>query len=112
MAKSFSYYKHAVLGNLKAYLGLDYIFTYPPDSQFGVLVDNIHKHPVVSKLLCRIGRHDFQYIQTYNPGVALLECFYCKKQHSSHRPNYPGIKMDKPFDVSGLHNINGGDDRT
>ena len=49
---------------------------------------NIHKFPVVSKLLCYIGRHDFEYSYTKfddqgDPEGAKLECFYCLQGKNS-----------------------------
>lgn len=45
---------------------------------------NWHKHPVVSRLLCSIGRHDYEYEGPGNhPNSAILWCFYCDAKRNS-----------------------------
>lgn len=34
---------------------------------------NWHKHPLISSLLCKIGRHDYECTKETN----ILYCFYC-----------------------------------
>ena len=47
--------------------------------------ENWHKHPVVSKALCWIGRHDFEFghIDSQDPEQAILWCMYCSRTRSS-----------------------------
>jgi hypothetical protein len=50
--------------------------------------DNWHKHPWISKLLCAIGRHDFEYSETLyddqdDARGAKLVCFYCEQVRNS-----------------------------
>lgn len=54
-------------------------------------VDNWHKHPYVSRVLCRMGAHDVEHFDTLydtdgEPEGSLLECFYCghRKQSIFH----------------------------
>lgn len=47
-----------------------------------MIVDNIHKAPVVRWLLCKIGRHDFEAVCVHGPW-AMLECFYCGRARKS-----------------------------
>ena len=47
------------------------------------IIDNWHKHPVISKIMCKLGRHDYEgYEIIPNQKVVMLNCFYCdhKKQ--------------------------------
>ena len=37
---------------------------------------NWHKHPVITRLLCYIGRHDYEFISA-DGNHGILECFYC-----------------------------------
>lgn len=56
--------------------------------------DNWHKHPVISKVMCWMGRHDYEVLHAkVIPGMdnigfvdVLLECFYCEsKMNNLHR---------------------------
>lgn len=54
------------------------------------IVDNWHKHPWISKALCSIGRHDYEYHETIYDDQgdsvgAELECFYCLQKKGSRR---------------------------
>lgn len=40
---------------------------------------NLHKLPLVSRILCWIGRHDYEFVCETSHGQ-LLECFYCEHQ--------------------------------
>lgn len=46
---------------------------------------NLHKHPQVSRVLCWMGRHDYEVVSTDETG-ATLECFYC--YHRKHSRAY------------------------
>jgi hypothetical protein len=51
-------------------------------------IDNWHKFQPLSKLMCRAGRHDYEYFDTLydQDGIAdgaLLYCFYCERQKKS-----------------------------
>jgi hypothetical protein len=61
------------------------------DERFGYLrfVDNWHKHPIVSRIMCKMGRHDFELRELRN-GSAVLECFYCGRLRESF------LSWDKP----------------
>jgi hypothetical protein len=45
-------------------------------------VDNWHRLPGLRRLLCRLGRHDWEYRQRVRDGVE-LECFECGKRKRS-----------------------------
>lgn len=64
----------------------DQVHEYIEDSRFGYLifVDNWHKHPVMSKMMCKMGRHDYEFESVGNGGWGVLYCFYCEKKKSSH----------------------------
>lgn len=53
-------------------------------------LDNWHKQPFISKLMCRLGRHDFEFENVLldvdgNIEGGCLECFYCERgRHSYH----------------------------
>jgi hypothetical protein len=47
-----------------------------------MIVDSIHKAPIVRSILCRIGRHDFEAV-SIEGGYVKLECFYCLHQRKS-----------------------------
>jgi len=55
--------------------------------------DNWHQHPWLSKLMCYLGRHDFELSEIIydeqNGGIigATLVCFYC--EHYKNRPAPP-----------------------
>lgn len=54
------------------------------DSKFGYLryIDNWHKVWIISNMMCKLGRHDYEFEKMDNGG-AVLYCFYCeKKKHS------------------------------
>jgi len=55
------------------------------NSSFGYLrfIDNWHKQPTISKILCKIGRHDYEPLSIDDKWV-LLECFYCGHRKKSH----------------------------
>jgi hypothetical protein len=61
------------------------------ENRWGYLrfVDNWHKHPVVSKLLCKVGRHDYEFMKAEErPNGEIyghLECFYCESKRISIR---------------------------
>lgn len=40
--------------------------------------ENWHKHPWVSRFLCWMGRHDYEFVRTCDNG-AVLKCFYCEQ---------------------------------
>jgi len=50
------------------------------ETRYGYLrfIDNWHKHPLVSRLLCKLGRHDYHFDRMDGPH-AILFCFYCLK---------------------------------
>jgi hypothetical protein len=59
------------------------------DLSFYRHVGNWHKHPVVSKYLCLIGRHDYEFEQEIYDDQgdvegAKLVCFYCQQVRSSY----------------------------
>jgi hypothetical protein len=37
---------------------------------------NFHKHPVITRFLCWMGRHDYE-AESYDGNQAMLYCFYC-----------------------------------
>ena len=45
-------------------------------------IDNWHKHSLISKILCKIGRHDYKFMWM-DGDSAILSCFYCEKRCSS-----------------------------
>lgn len=47
--------------------------------------DNWHKHPIVSRVLCWLGRHDYEYEGKVVNGAAYLACFYCLHRKNSSR---------------------------
>ncbi len=51
-----------------------------------MVLENVHKIRFIAKLLCKIGRHDFEYAQSYGVRTALLQCVYCGREKSSTRP--------------------------
>jgi len=55
---------------------------------------NIHSIPLISNLLCKIGRHDFEAMSG-NSSFALLECFYCEHKKRSHYPNQYLLNKEK-----------------
>lgn len=62
------------------WLGYGYIWSWDQWSK-GFFVDNIHKHPLVSKIMCKLGRHDYIYVESLKNGeIGVLECFYCMKR--------------------------------
>jgi len=46
-------------------------------------VDNWHKWPPLSRLMCKLGRHDFEFSHTEGEW-GVLECFYCERKRKSH----------------------------
>lgn len=48
---------------------------------------NWHKHPLVTKFLCWMGRHDYEPAKVIASDRVLLECFYClqRKDSTFHR---------------------------
>lgn len=51
-------------------------------------VDNWHKHPWLSHIMCRLGRHDMEfdsvlYDRRGAPEGAQLQCFYCERYKCS-----------------------------
>lgn len=53
--------------------------------------ENWHKHPWVSKFLCWMDRHDFEFREIENSQRVMLACFYCQKiRHSG----FSGAKFD------------------
>ena len=46
-------------------------------------LSNWHKHPWISKLMCAMGRHDFEVSQLGARWV-LLHCFYCGRCKRSY----------------------------
>lgn len=47
------------------------------------IIDNWHKHPVMSKIMCKLGRHDYECSEIIGE-YASLYCFYCDKTKHSH----------------------------
>lgn len=49
------------------------------DSRYGYLycLDNWHKHPWISKLMCELGRHDYELDSIESCRTVDLYCFYC-----------------------------------
>jgi hypothetical protein len=47
-------------------------------------VDNWHKWPPLSWLMCKLGRHDFEFSHIEDDDWAVLECFYCERKRKSH----------------------------
>jgi hypothetical protein len=47
-----------------------------------MILSNIHKHPLVSKIMCKLGRHDYEFLFMLDKRTARMECFYC-----GHRKN-------------------------
>jgi len=45
--------------------------------------NNWHKQKHISKLMCYLGRHDFEIDFAYSENHALLKCFYCNKMRDS-----------------------------
>jgi len=46
--------------------------------------ENWHKHPWISRLMCWLGRHDYEFVEMVNYRTARLSCFYCeRKKHSA-----------------------------
>lgn len=45
--------------------------------------DNLHALPGVEKLLCWLGRHDYEVRETLGQNHALLECVYCPHKKRS-----------------------------
>ncbi|KKM97497.1 hypothetical protein LCGC14_1167480 [marine sediment metagenome] len=45
-------------------------------------IDNWHAHPWISKILCKIGRHDYEFVWM-DGDYGILSCFYCEKRRSS-----------------------------
>jgi hypothetical protein len=51
-------------------------------------IDNWHKFQPLSRLMCKFGRHDYEYFDTlYDgdgiPNGVLMERFYCERRKSS-----------------------------
>lgn len=51
---------------------------------------NIHKQNSISNIMCKFGRHDYEFKEiVYNhqgyPIGGLLECFYCLHQKRSYK---------------------------
>lgn len=44
---------------------------------------NPHKLPPVSRLLCKMGRHDYEPSAVLGPDHVMLECVYCLQKKSS-----------------------------
>ncbi len=68
-----------MISRIKNWTGYGYIWSL----NFPFILDNVHKHPLVSKIMCILGRHDFEYA---GPSVVdadgvcgLLECFQCQR---------------------------------
>lgn len=49
-----------------------------------IIWDNIHKHPLVSKLCCAIGRHDFVVESIEKNNRVILYCFYCEQKNGQN----------------------------
>jgi hypothetical protein len=43
---------------------------------------NWHKHPVITRFLCYMGRHDYEFIEA-DGNHGILECFYCLQRKGS-----------------------------
>lgn len=48
---------------------------------------NPHSIPFVSKLLCKMGRHDFELMKVLDKDSVVLECFYCLHKKTSFFKN-------------------------
>jgi hypothetical protein len=48
---------------------------------------NPHSIPLISKLLCKMGRHDFELMKVINGKSVVLECFYCLREKRSNLSN-------------------------
>jgi hypothetical protein len=61
-------------------------------------IDNWHKHPWISKLLCKIGRHNYEFMWM-DGDSGILQCFYCSQKCRSHTDlgncKYCGGKLGK-----------------
>ena len=48
------------------------------DWRYYMFVTNWHKHPWISKLCCKIGRHDYELNKSFpEKKIIELECWYC-----------------------------------
>lgn len=52
-------------------------------SKFYFYKFNPHAIPGVSKLICRMGRHDYEACAILGPRYVKLKCFYCGKEKGS-----------------------------
>lgn len=64
--------------------------------RFGYLrfIDNWHKFPPLSRLMCRLGRHDFE-TESVGEDHAVLRCFYCEAGRRSWLMRPSGGAADK-----------------
>lgn len=45
---------------------------------------NPHSIPYISKIMCNLGRHDFEPLEVHGDNKSVtLECFYCQKRKKS-----------------------------
>ena len=48
-------------------------------------IDNLHKHPIISKVMCKLGRHDYEVDVSTGPREAVLFCMRCGvRKHSKN----------------------------
>jgi len=47
-----------------------------------MMVGNWHKITLISKVMCKMGRHDYE-VKRVRGGVVMLECFYCLRKKRS-----------------------------
>jgi hypothetical protein len=52
--------------------------------------DNLHKRWPFRRLLCLIGRHDYELARVEGERSALLFCFYCPQTRLSTLPAHNG----------------------
>lgn len=55
---------------------------------FWLYIDNWHKISTISKLMCKLGRHDFELVKSVfdyrgDPNGVILKCFYCDQLRHS-----------------------------
>ena len=63
----------------------DNIDEYLESKPYGYLrfIDNWHKHPKISKIMCKMGRHDYEFDNCDKDGYGCLLCFYCDNKKKS-----------------------------
>lgn len=62
--------------------------------KFYQVKENWHKHPFISKIMCSLGRHDYEFVDAIYDSQgdvtgAQVKCFYCLHKKSLYiRINY------------------------